>query len=440
MDFLRPSLLRPSSSEAPPSSPRPALVVFQAGVSASDTLLERLVAEAQNAATLDLLLTAAQTNAFHGAFLVTEDPTLATAASNLSLPSLPVHSEPAKKSKIQNPKSKIEGFHFGQNLLHICQEHRLERVVYVGGGAMPLATPGALADLALSVSGAGNAVVSNNLFSADLVAFYPASALERIDLPASDNDLAWLLHYRAGLPHAPTVKSLATHFDLDTPTDLAILRHSTLSAPLDRALGPHMAALLKRVPLELPALAANVERIYKVMATRRAQVFLAGRVSSWTWRRMEINLPCQTRILSEERGMRASGREFERRGPLPPRPLHRLGGHKRPHQRPRSHLRCRLPRHPRPVRPHGPEARAPGPLRLRRPPPLRNRGPLAPRADRSRLKRRHPHSAGRPFPHRGRYVGAVRAGERLGLVRGKLTVIPAGRYSPTNSESGSHSE
>ena len=45
------------------------------------------------------------------------------------------------------------------------------------------------------------------------------------------------------------------------------------------------------------------------MSTRRAQVFLSGRISSWTWRRMEINLPCQTRVVSEERGMRASGRE-----------------------------------------------------------------------------------------------------------------------------------
>jgi hypothetical protein len=174
---------------------------------------------------------------------------------------------------------------------------------------MPLGTPAALADLALSVSGAGECVVSNNLFSADLVAFYPSSALERIDLPENDNDLAWLLHYRAGLPYAPTIKSLATHFDIDTPTDLATLRQATLSAPLDRSLGPHLAGFLQRIPGELPALVPIVERAYAAMATRRAQIFLAGRISSWTWRRLEINLPSQTRILSEERGMLASGRQ-----------------------------------------------------------------------------------------------------------------------------------
>ncbi len=281
----------------------PTLVVFQGGVCASDTPLERLVAEGQNAAALDLLVNAAQAGVFDRAILVTEDRDLAGAAARLPLADLPLHIEPAAKSE-------TAGFRLGENLLRVCRDYKLERVVYVGGGAMPLGTPEALADLALSVSGAGECVVSNNLFSADLAAFYPASALERIALPKSDNDLAWLLHYRAGLPHAPTVKSLATHFDIDTPTDLVTLWCSTLSAPLDRSSGPHLAAFLKRVPQELPALAAATQRAYSVMATRRAQVFVAGRVSSWTWRRMEINLPCQTRILSEERGMSASGREL----------------------------------------------------------------------------------------------------------------------------------
>jgi hypothetical protein len=45
------------------------------------------------------------------------------------------------------------------------------------------------------------------------------------------------------------------------------------------------------------------------MATRRSQVLFAGRLSALTWRRLELNLPSQTRVISEERGMRASGRE-----------------------------------------------------------------------------------------------------------------------------------
>jgi hypothetical protein len=271
-------------------------------VSPGGTLLERLVAEAQNASTLDTLLAAAASGAFEQAILVTEDAGLAAAAGSIS--ALPLIVEPASA-----PASPGKPFNFGDNLRTVCKAHSLERVVYMGGGSMPLGTPPALADLAIAAGSSSPCVVSNNLFSADIVAFYPASALERIDPPANDNDLAWLLHYRAGLPHAATPRTLATDFDIDTPTDLATLYVATLSAPLDSAVGPHLRAELERVPAEMPALAASLEQAYKVMATRRAQVLLAGRVSSWTWKRLEANLPCQTRIFSEERGMRASGRE-----------------------------------------------------------------------------------------------------------------------------------
>jgi hypothetical protein len=278
------------------------LVLFQGGVSPSLTPLEHLLAAAQNAASLDLLLLAGQTGAFSSAILVTEDPALATAASALPFPSsLPLIIEPGLHSP--------HGFHFGDNLLRICRAHNLQRVVYIGGGSMPLGTPAALTDLALSVSGASPCVMSNNLFSADMVAFFPATALEQIALPSTDNDLAWLLHYKAALPFAPTTKSLATHFDIDTPTDLAVLHNISTTPPLSQSIGPHLSSFLAGIPAALPALSVNVARAYQVMSTRRAQVFLSGRISSWTWRRMEINLPCQTRVLSEERGMRASGRE-----------------------------------------------------------------------------------------------------------------------------------
>ncbi len=174
---------------------------------------------------------------------------------------------------------------------------------------MPLATSAALADLAMAAGGSSPCVVSNNLFSADIVAFYPASALDLITAPANDNDLAWLLHYKAGLPHATTPKTLATNFDIDAPADLAALHLATQLPPLISALGPYLQSTLARIPAEMPALTSIFDKAYSVMATRRAQVLLAGRVSSWTWRRLEANLPCQTRIFSEERGMRASGRE-----------------------------------------------------------------------------------------------------------------------------------
>ncbi|HYP41602.1 MAG TPA: hypothetical protein VEX13_14685, partial [Chloroflexia bacterium] len=212
---------------------------------------------------------------------------------------LPLHVEP----------SPTPTFHFGESLHAICQAYALERVVYVGGGAMPLGTAHNLGDMALAVSGQGQCVTANNLYSADMVAFWPASALDRISLPPTDNDLAWLLHFRGGLPFAPMPRTLASGFDIDTPTDLATLWWASQAPPTNSAIGPALIETVAQLPTSMPQLALNIERAYSVMATRRAEVLVAGRVGSWVWRRLETNLPCQTRIISEERGMRASGRE-----------------------------------------------------------------------------------------------------------------------------------
>src|SRR5438552_12153524 len=138
---------------------RPALVVFQGGVAASSPL-EGLVAQAQAAATLDLLATAASTGAFDRAILVTEVDALAGAAASEphAAGGLPVIVE-----KPPTPPQAGGAFHFGESLLRVCQAHKLERVVYVGGGAMPLGASQDLADLALSVSGHGECVVANSL-------------------------------------------------------------------------------------------------------------------------------------------------------------------------------------------------------------------------------------------------------------------------------------
>lgn len=293
-------------------SNRPSLLVFQAGAVDSLTTLERLVIGAQHACTLDLLRLAAQSDAFARAVLVTDDARLAQAATLL-----------LQGAGLQLPllveESGEEPFHFGETLHRVCRKHSIERVVYIGGGAMPLATPQAVRDLAQAVSGEGFCVTSNNLYSADLAAFYPASALERIELPPTDNDLAWRLHFRAGLPFAPTPRTLATQFDIDTPTDLAALWMFGKSTPTRGAksstrdvqtrLGSHLTELLPQVPRIMPRLADNIRDVFQVMSTKRAQLLVAGRVGSWVWRRLEVNLPCQTRIFSEERGMQASGRD-----------------------------------------------------------------------------------------------------------------------------------
>jgi hypothetical protein len=290
---------------------RPTLLIFQGGVFNSASALETFVVQAQHAATLDLLAAAKQSDTFAQVILVTDDDTLANASTSfaqIATSKLPLHVE----------RTDPDTFHFGDKLKRICEAHALERIVYVGGGAMPLGGVQELQNLALAVSGQGHCVTANNLYSADMVAFYPASALNHIELPATDNDLAWRLHYRAGLPFAPMPRTLATQFDIDTPADLATLWNATTasqqpttatSSPANLNTGPLLSNLLSYVPQTMPRLAESTSLALEIMSTKRAQLLVAGRVSSWVWRRLEVNLPCQTRIFSEERGMQAGGRE-----------------------------------------------------------------------------------------------------------------------------------
>ncbi|MEO6456823.1 MAG: hypothetical protein ABIO92_00905, partial [Chloroflexia bacterium] len=280
----------------------PTLVVFQGGAFDSDSPLERLVIRVQRAATLDILTKAAESGAFERAVLVTEYDGLANASADL--PSMGQGGLP-----LVIEVTRAGSFNFGQSLHDLCIRHGLERVVYIGGASMPLATPAMLADLAAAIGGEGHCVTSNNLFSADVVAFYPASALDRIVLPSTDNDLAWQLHFKAGLPYAPMPRTLASQFDIDTPTDIAMLWWSGRTEPLSKLLGDDIRTTLEGITEVAPGLARATELVYEKMATLRAQVLFAGRVSSQVWRRLETNLPCQTRVISEERGMRASGRE-----------------------------------------------------------------------------------------------------------------------------------
>ena len=287
----------------------PTLIIFQGGAFRSPTSLETLVVQAQQAAALDLLALASTSNVFAQVVLVTDDDALANAASIIFLPEATI--------PLLVERSDPDAFHFGEALARICKEHSLERVVYIGGGSMPLGTQDDLAHIAGAVSGAGQCVTANNLYSADMVAFYPASALERTELPATDNDLAWRLYYRAGLPFAALPRNLTTQFDIDTPADLVTLWQATLQstdagpihAPARLSAGPHLSQILSVVPRFMPRLTENMAHTYEVMSTKRAQLLVAGRVSSWVWRRLEVNLPCQTRIFSEERGMQAGGRE-----------------------------------------------------------------------------------------------------------------------------------
>lgn len=257
----------------------PAVVLFHGRLGASAG--ERLVEAARRAAALDVLDRLAATGRFGRRVVVTDDPLLAAALAGSD--ALVEPSGPA--------------FHFGRRLAALVADHHLERVLYVGAGAGALNGAEewtALADLLA----AGPVCCANNFLSADYVAFAPAAALAQIEPPATDNDLPWRLVHEAGLPKVTRPRGLGGEVDIDTPTDVALLSLAPELAP------PRLAAVMAGAGAAAPGLS----RVLTALANPEARLFVAGRVSAGAWTVLERAAMRYTRLISEERGMRASGR------------------------------------------------------------------------------------------------------------------------------------
>ncbi|MGH2449729.1 MAG: hypothetical protein ACRDGE_00350, partial [Candidatus Limnocylindria bacterium] len=176
-----------------------------------------------------------------------------------------------------------------------------ERVATIGAGAGALLGVAALRAIRAELESAEALVLSNNHYSADLVAFRPVSALEAIALPATDNPLPRLLHQQAGLPFRQLERSAATQLDVDTPVDAAILlRHPDCPEELR---GMDAMRVWNR------ELGARAEALMRIVTTPELELVVAGRAGAAVWTYLESQTACRVRMLAEERGMQAAGRD-----------------------------------------------------------------------------------------------------------------------------------
>lgn len=197
-------------------------------------------------------------------------------------------------------------FHFGERVASWVSRHGVRSMAVIGAGSGPLlveddwiAVRTALDGGALGGSEAR--CVTNNRFSADLVALAPAQRLAALDpLPLTDNAIPRRLHDEHGVEVVELPRTLATQFNLDTPADLAALRVCGLG-------GPRLRALLAGAAIE----SGRMERAAERFTDRTAQVLIAGRVASRTWAYLETEAACRIRLLSEERGMQAAGTDAD---------------------------------------------------------------------------------------------------------------------------------
>jgi len=255
------------------------LIVFLGGM--RGTPIENQLADALAESALDLLDGATATDAFERAILVTDNDTISARV-------------PAGVTVDRDS----EPFQFGSRLAALIRQEQIERPVYVGAGGVPLMSGSDIAAIANHLRQEQNIVISNNYFSADMVAFTPGSAIEQIDAPETDNYLPRLLHGQAGLESRPLPRSPETQFNIDSPADLAILKVTGLP-------GPKLAQFVD-------AFDVNVEpyrRLSRCLVDPKAELLLAGRVGSQVWPYLESETACRLRVYSEERGMQAAGRD-----------------------------------------------------------------------------------------------------------------------------------
>lgn len=193
---------------------------------------------------------------------------------------------------------RTDPFHFGAELLALSRSRGLERMATIGAGAGALMSTTELGGLREEIDAGEAIVLSNNYYSADLVAFTPASALTVIDLPATDNPLPRRLHQQGGLSSRQLERSAATLLDVDTPADAAVLKRHPACPPQLQALDTWDGELGERI-----------DALMRLVTTPERELIVAGRVGAPVWSYLESQTACRVRMLAEERGMQAAGRD-----------------------------------------------------------------------------------------------------------------------------------
>ena len=191
-----------------------------------------------------------------------------------------------------------EPFHFGQHLLDIVESYSLEKVLYMGGASAPLISSAEFQYLRELLEQNDGVLLANNFYSADIVGFSPGQALTKITLPPIDNTLALALSNEAGLRWIPVQRTLGLNFDVDTPADIMIM-----SVHPDRGLHT------RRAVADLSWDFRRYKAIKELLGNPNGELLIYGRVGSNLFQYLDANTRCRLRLYSEERGMKALGRD-----------------------------------------------------------------------------------------------------------------------------------
>jgi hypothetical protein len=163
-------------------------------------------------------------------------------------------------------------------------------LIVLGSGAIPLATAADRRELVEAASGREPAALTNNRYSADVVAIARArSVLAALPRLATDNMLPRWLDEVAGIPVSDHRGRRRLGVDIDGPLDLVLL-------------GGRWMAHLGGADLERVTMA--IRGVRRVAGDAHGELLVAGRVSAANLGWLERETASRTRALIEERGLR----------------------------------------------------------------------------------------------------------------------------------------
>ena len=223
---------------------------------------------------------------FNRVILATNYPNLATEASVLGA------------EVVFTP---TEGFHLGEHLRDLVMQFALGRVFYMTGAGSPLLQLEELQEISTALKNSEELVYVNNVQSVDFVGWVPGSRIALLqELPRFDNSLGHLLKHEGKLPRKLIPHSAGAHYDIDTPTDMQILRFA-------RNCSPRLQKALDLLRWNTDVFLEFWNRV--VLHNNNPSLWISGRINGPAIAHCEASCMGRLNIVSEERGMRTLSRQ-----------------------------------------------------------------------------------------------------------------------------------
>lgn len=194
-------------------------------------------------------------------------------------------------------------FSFGKTVKKLINKYSWDKLFYIGAGAGPLLTKSEITNIASKIKSKENIIIANNFYSSDFFAFSPAKAWNKVNpLPSTDNPFAYKLKEEGNLVGVKVNPSCGTFLDIDTPIDLAVLN-------MHSGCGKHTREFLKTGGDTFDRAVEKIKKTLKYFYDPFSEVFIFGRVGSIVPNYIMTKAKCRFRLISEECGMKAWGRQ-----------------------------------------------------------------------------------------------------------------------------------